>query len=174
MAKQDIHNGYLIRYNAGGAMIFLDGSKSLEHKLAAKTEDDALADAKQWIDDMRAERAASRRADNIGAVAEYEQALSVVKPTAGKRRMLVGHRQAEGRRMTAPQLAEAAGWKSHSSANVHYGSMGKAVAELLGLKIEGDDNKAWTGALAEFDEETREWEMHPEVAEALDNLNIRS
>ena len=86
--------------------------------------------------------------------------------------MLVAHRRAEDRKMTAAELAEAAGWKTATSATTHYSKLGKEVAERLDLKVDGTDKAAWTSAVASFDPETDQLQMHEEDAAAMDALNI--
>ena len=169
---EEIYDGHLIRANATGAMVFLDGSKSLEEKFRAKTLEEALEKSKGWIDAKMEERMEERRDDHIGTVEGYVEALGLQKLSKAKRLMLVAHRRADDRAMTPQELAEAAGWKSHSSANTHYAKLGKAVAEQLNLKIEGEDKQSWTSALAEYDADTSKWKMHAEVAEAMDELGI--
>lgn len=169
---EEVYESHLIRANDKGAMVFIDGSKNLEAKFKAITVDEALSKAKSWIDDKNEVRKSDRRADHIGTVDGYVEALGVTKLSKARRLMLVAHRRAEDRKMTATELAEAAGWKTHTSANTHYGKLGREVAEHLGLKIEGEGNLAWAHALAKYDEATSQWQMHEEVAEAMDRLNI--
>ena len=169
---EEVYDGHLIRANDSAAMIFLDGSKNLEHKFRSTSLEDALEKAHGWIDRKNATRKADRREANIGTVDGYTEALSLIKLNKSKKLMLVAHRRADNLRMTQVQLAEAAGWKSHSSVATHYATLGKTVAEQLNLKVDGDNKEAWTSTLAILDSETGEWEMHAEVAEAMDRLNI--
>lgn len=168
-AREDIQfRGHRIIANKTGAMIYPD-----KHGLKADSTDEALTAAKAWIDTKYIDRAEERREPYIGTVEDYVEALSVINPTAGKRRMLLAHREADDLRMTAKELSDAAGWKSHSSANLHYGTLGKAVADQVDLKLTGSDKKAQTAALAAYHDDSSEWEMYPEVAEALDRLNLK-
>lgn len=169
---EEIYEGHLIRANASAAMIFLDGSKSLEIKFRAMDLEDAIAKSKIWIDEKLGSRKTGRRADNIGTVEGYVEAFKVIKFSKARRLMLVSHSRADDRKMTATDLAQAAGWKTQNSATMHYSKLGKEVSERLDLKIDGNDKAAWTSALATIDPETDELQMHEEVAEALDRLNI--
>ncbi len=164
------YRGYRIIANAAGAAIYAD-NKQLR-KFEAKSIEDALHQAEVWIDGRYESRIKDRRAKNIGTKQDYLDALNAIKLNAGQRKMLIAHKKAPGRRLTAPQLASAAGWRSYSSANAHYGSVGKEVALYAGLQVKGTDDQAWTTALASYDEATHEWEMHEEVSGALDDLNI--
>lgn len=169
---EEIYEGHLIRANATAAMIFLDGSKSLETKFRAMDLEDAIAKAKVWIDDKLGERKEDRREANIGTVDGYVEVFKVIKFSKARRLMLVSHRRADDRKMTPTELAQAAGWKTQTSATTHYSKLGKEVAERLDLKIDGTDKAAWTSALATIDPETDQLQMHEEVAEALDRLKL--
>ena len=169
---EEIYEGHLIRANSNAAMIFLDGSKSLETKFRAMDLEDAIKKGKIWIDEKLGGRREERRAANIGTVAGYVEAFKVIKFSKARRVMLVTHRRADDCKLTAAELAEAAGWKTAASATTHYSKLGKEVAERLDLKIDGTDKAAWTSALASIDPETDQLQMHEEVALALDALHI--
>ena len=169
---EEIYDGHLIRANAKAAMIFLDGSRSLETKLNAMSLEDAIEKSKAWIDEKIGGRREERREANIGTVAGYVEVFKVLKFSKARRLMLVAHRRADDRKMTAAELAQAAGWKTSTSATTHYSKLGKEVVERLDLKIDGTDKAAWTSALASIDPETDQLQMHQEVADALDALNI--
>jgi predicted metal-dependent hydrolase len=153
-------------------MIFLEGSKSLETKFRAMDLEDALKKSKAWIDEKLGGRREERRAANIGTVDGYVEVFKVIKFSKARRLMLVSHRRAEDRKLTAAELADAAGWKTAASATTHYSKLGKEVAERLDLKVDATDKAAWTSTLATLDPATDELQMHEEVALALDALNI--
>ena len=169
---EEIYEGHLIRANAKAAMVFLDGSKNLETKFIAMDLEDAITKAKAWIDEKLGGRREDRREAHIGTVAGYVEVFKVIKFSKARRLMLVAHRRADDRKMTPTELAQAAGWKTSTSATTHYSTLGKEVAQRLDLKVEGTDKAAWTSALAVIDPETDQLEMHQEVADALDALNI--
>lgn len=169
---EEIYEGHLIRANSNAAMIFLDGSKSLETKFRAMDLEDAIKKSKEWIDEKLGGRREERRAANIGTVAGYVEVFKVIKFSKARRLMLVTHRRADDRKLTAAELAEAAGWKTATSATTHYSKLGKEVAERLDLKVDGTDKASWTSTLAALDPETDQLQMHEEVALALDALNI--
>ena len=67
------------------------------------------------------------------------------------------------------------------SANVHYGKLGRQVAEFLDLEPPTDAQRkepVWTCVLAAGDNEHKDasghfrWKMHPELVDALRELNI--
>ena len=169
---EEVYEGHLIRANSNAAMIFLDGSKSLETKFRAMDLEDALKKAKEWIDEKLGGRREDRRATHIGTVDCYVEAFKVIKFSKARRLMLVTHRRADDRKLTAAELADAAGWKTATSATTHYSKLGKEVAERLDLKLDGTDKAAWTSTLATLDPATDQLQMHEEVALALDALNI--
>ncbi len=169
---EEIYDGHLIRANSKAAMIFLDGSKSLETKFTAMSLDDAITKSKAWIDEKLGERREERRQAHIGTVDGYVEVFKVIKFSKSRRLMLVAHRRADNRKMTPTELAQAAGWKTSTSATTHYAKLGKEVAERLDLKVEGTDKAAWTSAVASIDPETDQLQMYQEVADALDALNI--
>jgi len=113
---EEIYEGHLIRANANAAMVFLDGSKHLETKFRAMYLEDALTKSKAWIDEKIGSRKGGRREANIATVDGYVEAFSVIKFSKARRLMLTSHRRADDRSMTPTELAQAAGWKTHTSA----------------------------------------------------------
>ena len=169
---EEVYEGHLIRANNNAAMIFLDGSKSLETKFRAMDLEDAIKKGKAWIDEKLGGRREDRRAPHIGTPACYVEVFKVIKFSKARRLMLVTHRRADDRKLTAAELADAAGWKTAASATTHYSKLGKEVAERLDLKVEGTDKAAWASTVVSVDPETDQLQMHEEVALALDALNI--
>ena len=164
------YRGHRIIANQTGAMVYLPSSK---HPIQGENLEDNLAQAKAFIDEKFAQRIKERRAPQIGTVDDYCEALASLKLGAHERAMLSAHCKADQMKLTATELSESAGWDGVSPANSHYGRLGKRVAEHISLDITGRDDLAWTAALASFDEETRQWKMHSELAEALVRLNMR-
>lgn len=94
--------------------------------------------------------------------------------------MLKAHYHAPGRTMTATQLSKAGGYKNWSSANLHYGLLGKRLYDELPIPLpKYPDGKRliYTFALAtegdlSKDESQWQWTMRPEVASAIKLLGI--
>ena len=91
--------------------------------------------------------------------------------TETRRKLLRVHYRFYHHQATSSQLAEAMGWKSFSSANVHYGRLAQLVGEQMGFKIDG----AYSNVLCTFlspQEPGDHWLtiMRPQVAEALRQL----
>ena len=166
MSRQfEDYRGYSIVHNKTGARI-LAGDGTLAHP---DTFDDLDA-AKLWVDTRFGDLQGDRREGHIGTVEGYKEMLATQELSKHEHVMLTAHRAAEGRRLTAQQLADVAGWKRYSSANLHYGRLGKRITEQLGLDIREDSSHAYTHAIGEYDEATSEWVMHEELAQAMDEM----
>ena len=84
---EELYEGHLIRANNNAAMIFLDGSKSLETKFRAMDLEDAIKKSKEWIDEKLGGRREERRAANIATVAGYvEVCLLYTSPSPRDKR----------------------------------------------------------------------------------------
>ncbi|WP_409433278.1 hypothetical protein ACJ3XI_01910 [Litorimonas sp. RW-G-Af-16] len=143
-----------------------------KHSLTSDDKEMALLKAKAWVDAEQKRRSQQRRLSHIGTQEEYVAALKAMNLSDKKRAMLVAHKNAPERRLSAEQLAHAAGWANHSTANLHYGNLAHDIAFYIGLVATKKDRSASTYALGEYDESTSEWIMHEEVANALETLNI--
>jgi hypothetical protein len=158
------------------AVAFLKNRKVLECE-GADTEE-ALASIKGALDARQQTRSRKRREPHIGTVDDYTDAFSALSLAEHERRMLYAHANAQGRTMTATELAQAGGYDSYTAANSLYGTLGKKVAEIAGLALkpaETRDDVVYTCALASgVGEEGQHWKwtMHPELFEALRSLNI--
>lgn len=144
--------------------------------------DEAADRARAWVDVQRSETIRARRAPCIGTAAEYEAYFAANPPKEGCRALLVAHAAAPDRTLSAGQLAEAAGWSDFGATNLHYGRLGKEVAQALELELprHSDGTVVATAALAgSADPDWKpvnglfRWRMYEEVAEALTRLNIR-
>jgi hypothetical protein len=93
--------------------------------------------------------------------------------------MLKAHYRAPDRTMTATQLSKAGKYKSWSSANLHYGLLGKRLYEEMPMQLEtlDDGTPIYTFALATQGDRSEEeshwqWVMRPEVAAAIEQLGL--
>jgi len=109
------------------------------------------------------------------SVEDYRRAFlaleSQTQMTETRRKLLRVHYQFYHHQATMSQIAEAMGWKSFSSANVHYGRLAQLVGEEMGFEVDG----AFSSALATFvapEEPGDHWLtiMRPQVAQALKQL----
>lgn len=158
---EDYH-GYSIVHNHQGARL-LTGDGGLAHP---DTFDD-LASAKAWVDSHLDGLKEDRRASHIGTVEGYLEALNTQTPSKKDYLMLSAHAAAPERRMSAQDLADLVGWKRDTSAKAHYSKLGKRIADQLDLAVDETDSQSPIRAIAKLDDDTGDWIMHPELAEAL-------
>lgn len=100
---------------------------------------------------------------------EYVAAFRHIDVAPHHMRMLLAHYHAPSRTLTASQMAKVLGYPTYSTANLHYGTLGRIVAERLAWVPLPDQT---VFALATFAKPRREWQwiMRPAVAEALERL----
>jgi hypothetical protein len=88
-------------------------------------------------------------------------------------------RSAEGT-ITSTKLAEAAGYKNYNAANLHYGTLGRGIAERLGYNPpeRADGSGMWWTTLSYSSEDVSEAEtghfqfiMRPELVAALRSMH---
>lgn len=108
----------------------------------------------------------------VPSVAEYVTAFRAIELEMGEHhfRMLRAHYHAMDHTVTASEMARAMRYASYSSANLHYGKLGRKLAEALGFRL-----KYWVNSLADFigpDEGLPHWLwiMWPQVGAALEEL----
>lgn len=146
------------------------------------THEAAVLNMKQVLDQRDAEQRAAR-SNTIPTADQFVDAFHRLDEKIGRHHwlMLQALYGAPGRTLTATQIAAAAGYDSYSSANYHFGVLGKMLAEDLGYEParRADRTTIWTSTLAtgadpEDDREDGQWQwrMRDEVAEALARLNI--
>ena len=140
-------------------------------------------------------RASERNADGVPAASIYQEAFVVLLPdlSDGYVAMLRAHFAAPDHMISATKLAQAAGYAGYEGANLHYGKLGWRVAQEVGFvpPKRSDGTPIWTCAIARdravesdgSDEATMdalsrafetghyEWEMRPQVVEALKALS---
>lgn len=116
----------------------------------------------------------------IGATEEFLEALQMIDLNSKERSMLKAHTFAPGATLTTAEIAAAADYKEFSSANMHYGKLGRKIGEMMGIKapkgIRGNVT-VYTRYLAWGDEDQPHdqhwrWTMYPELVEALKRLPI--
>ena len=164
--EKETHGQYVIKWNHLGARVFFLNTGKMANDQIFPDKDAAI----KWIDETSNLEVEKRRDQDIPTVEEYCRALGSIKISDNEHIMLKAHRAAEGRRLSAQELAEAAGKTSYKFANRWYGGIGRRVAEFLNLPMQHEDDVSWTQAIAHYDEDS--WVMHPEFAAALDRLNI--
>ncbi|MSU88632.1 hypothetical protein GE300_03230 [Rhodobacteraceae bacterium 2CG4] len=147
-------------------------------EVKAKTPDLAIEALKQALDETDRAARKNRRRDeklefDVPTVAEYQLALSKISPDGSYRSMLEAHARAGREGLTAGQLAEAAGYANFNAANLHYGKLGREVADFLGVALPASTARPGedvaTGVLAGIgpEEGIFVWVMRPELRAAL-------
>lgn len=94
--------------------------------------------------------------------------------------MLCAHYNAEGRAISAEELALSVGMKTHHSGNNHYGAFAHRLCKLLGYEppeASKDHFTRWTYLLATYPGDTNAkghglWILRPEVGFALEELGL--
>jgi hypothetical protein len=69
----------------------------------------------------------------VPRAAQYVCALNEITIGEAQRKMLEFHFKAHNRTVTFTELATAAGYDSYGAANLHYGKLGAALGERLGM-----------------------------------------
>ena len=163
------------RYNKGAYRGALWQSGSIIYKVEGKSLDDAYRQLEIRLYELQVAKAAAR---NGAAPSEQEAVVAIqrVLPrlTSSQRAMLLAHAKAPESRMTASQLADAAGYASYSAANLQYGLLGAMLfAEMPeNLPRRSDGSPIMTCAIASGDNLRAEedqwiWKMRPHIKHAV-------
>ncbi|SFQ98150.1 hypothetical protein [Poseidonocella sedimentorum] len=145
------------------------------------TEEAAIAALHEVIDARETRRNEERRSDSengvdVPSVEEYVEAVRQVTLSGPQRAMLKALSLAGDEGMTDARMANAAGYKSKSSANKSFMATGHLIAEYLSSEAEGGaapdaaDGTALLGFRAETDEgkdDLGNWILHPELRLAV-------
>ncbi len=147
-------------------------------------EGDSLQVVFRKLEALLYERQAAQAAARKGAAPSVEEAKKALnrvlaKASLGQRTMLRAHLRAPEQRITATQLAEAAGYESYSAANLQYGLLGAMLfAEMPeDLPCRKDRTPIMTCAIAlgedqrEASEEQWVWKMRPHIEQGLRQLS---
>ncbi len=113
----------------------------------------------------------------LPSTAEYKTALSslISDSPEGHLRMLEAHFRAEHHKITATELAEAAGYKNYSAANLQYGKFSRRLCEALSFTppIGNSGDPTYTYVLATAAKVSAldwEWTMRSPIVKALREL----
>jgi|GEM_PF-1110204 len=114
----------------------------------------------------------------LPALNEYTAALSSALEEAPEthRLMVAAHVNANGHRITATELARAAGYAGYEAANLQYGKFARRVCEMLHFSppVGNSGQPTFTYVLAtptKLPSQDWLWTLHPVVAEALRALS---
>jgi len=160
------------------------GALWYEGKILFQVEGESLDDAFRKLLPLLYEQQVSKAAKRNGASPSTEETTKALyriwpKISAGQKAMLVAHQKADGQRITATQLAQAAGYANYSAANLQYGLLGALLfAEMPEeLPRRADGTPIMTCAIATGDAADKDaedhwvWKMRPHIYDALCVLN---
>ena len=118
----------------------------------------------------------------IATIEQFKKALIAVRDAGlppAYLAMLRAQCQSPNQTITSTRLAEAAGYKNYNAANLHYGTIGRLLAERLGYTPDKrtDGSERWWRTLSsgrdgsqETDEGHFEFIMRPELVAALTDM----
>lgn len=114
---------------------------------------------------------------NLPSLEKYVETLSIILADAPQsyRQMLDFHFHARDYEATATELAQVAGYKNYSAANLHYGKLARRVCEALEFypPVGNSGDPTFTYVLAKsrkLPDEDWLWTLHPVVVQALNLL----
>lgn len=158
-------------------VVWKDGAKVNSCEGVGKGE--LLETLRSWVDESFVTIARERSAPPSGDdyVRAFQSIMEEIPDSYWK--MLKAHYHAPDQVITATGLADAADYASYSPANLHYGTLGKMLYEVLPVEVySGKDGKpVYTFALAtaadrDESEENWKWKLRPEVAYAVEKLGL--
>jgi hypothetical protein len=151
-------------------------------RIVEKVEGGSLEEVYGKLVTLLVDRQAAKAAARNGAAPSVDEAVHAIsrvlqKASDGQKAMLRAHFEAPDQRITASQLAEAAGYASYGAANLHYGLLGAMLYSEMpeDLPRRKDATPIMTFAIA--DGANREegelhwvWKLRPHVSEAIKQL----
>ena len=126
--------------------------------------------------------ARSKQENTVPDSKQFREALLTLRSriSTGHHAMLKAHCRATGHRLTPAQLAKAARYPQHKTANLHYNKLGKLIGEHLRFTPpmqKRNKDAIWANVLATGEDLPDEvgqpefmWTLRPELAEALHSL----
>lgn len=196
--RSEVYGQYEIR---SGLLSGRWAANAFRRKVLAATasgvsREDAIAQVKQILDRSVAQEREERDHDGAPSASAYERAFTHLLPglSASYTAMLRAHLAAPDQLTSAMKLAEAAGYEGYEGTNLHYGKLGKRIAREVDFDPEtrADGTEIWTTAIARdpstnpdipdtslsealernIDTQHFEWQMRPQVAQALRSLGF--
>jgi hypothetical protein len=195
--REQAHGRYLVKTGPRGtlwqARAYI-GDQLIGDIQVAATAEQALASLLSDLDARDSLIHAGRGADGSPSAIEYVEAFDRLGglPTSYEA-MLEAHLNAPDHLISASHLAAAAGYTNWSAANLHYGTLGRRLAEQLNYNppTRPDGSVIWTYALAiapgdgdldseqiyaalerSLDDPHFEWLLRPQVVEALRGRSV--
>lgn len=155
------------------------GGRGFAHEATGKDAELAIEALKAQIDEEIQQRLSRRRHDDsmdfdVPTVEDYTDGLRGAGLTDKQLVMLRAHAAAADAGLTAQELAEVAGYRTFSTANLHYNKAGKLMAEAMDVTAPETgpaEDQVLTGVLARGGPPREDgefvWVMHPELRDAI-------
>ena len=147
------------------------------------TEEAAITALHEVIDAREIRRTEGRRIDPetgsaVPRAEEYVEAIAQVALSRPQRAMLTALALADGDGLTEMQIANAAGYKSHASANRAFAAVGLLLASYLAVELRSNaesstpESTVLLGFQGEGpkEESPGNWILHPELREAVRSM----
>lgn len=168
--------------------------KTLIAKASGASREEVVKSVKVDLDRLDQTAAEEHDEEGVPPAKIYEDAFAALLPDMPESytAMLRAHFSAPDHLLSATKLAEAAGYSGYGGANLHYGLLGQRVAQEIGFipPRRDDGSEIWTCAIARdpaldtefpdtsmlealsrsFDTQHFEWQMRPQVVQALRSL----
>jgi len=111
----------------------------------------------------------------IPAASDYKRVLTKIEINDGQKAMLEAHYRSHNRTISYTELAEAAGYDGHTTANLHYGNLGKKLGEELNFDYwqHEDGTNFYSSTIGQGSSYTsRHFQlvMHHELAKAISEI----
>lgn len=100
---------------------------------------------------------------------EYVRVLSELKLSENDLRMLRANYAAPNSTLTAKQMASLVGYKRFGASNIHYGKLGRRVADALGIRLE---YLILSLIIMDWPNGECEWTLRVQLSEALERLEL--
>lgn len=123
----------------------------------------------------------SRGTDNFPSKEEFVECLKYLldEITDNQLKMLISHAKAEGKKMSAMELAKSCGYEDFETANKQYGDLGHKICDFVSYapteKNQSTNQPVWTFVIASGDYDENKhwyWIMHESLFEALKESNL--
>jgi len=170
--------------------------KTLIAKASGDSRQEAVAAVTAKLDEIDSHVVSTLDQEGAPSAKVYVAAFEILLPDFPDSyvAMLRAHLHSTDQLISATKLAEAAGYQGYEGANLHYGMLGQRVADEIGFVPPKRENgkEIWTCTIArdpsldtEFPETSMldgllrglesqhfEWQMRPQVVEALRSLGF--
>ena len=109
----------------------------------------------------------------VPSISDYVAAFKKIESrmTDNQHKMLVNHHASPGYVTTSRNLAHSVGFSDYNAANLHYGKLGKMLADAMGIAWQGVEMLVLFGPKGTGTNTEWLWVMRENVAQALEELS---